>query len=161
MEYISTILTGSLRFSSDDDLPLLGEIANTSERGGAGVEMVTLSSRVQVSRPAKLLGLFSLLFLIWIIYNYRLLEVQEGGNTNLPNGDSEGKVPSRTIEPPVKVETLQIKGTLLSTRPFRWLSLLPSGWDWTCTTSACAQTVAISWCITLFQPGEALQQGWM
>lgn len=65
--------------------------------------MVTLSSRVQVSRPAKLLGLFSLLFLIWIIYNYRVLEVQEGGNTNLPSGDSDGKVPSRTIEPPVKV----------------------------------------------------------
>merc|ERR1712096_274936 len=47
---------------------------------GAGTQrtenykMVTLATRIQVSKPVKLLGVLSFLFLIWILYNYRIIE---------------------------------------------------------------------------------------
>merc|ERR1719348_672800 len=76
----------------DDDLPLLGP--PIAKPQGEGPVMVTLASRIQVSRPAKLLGLFFILLLLWVLYNYRALETQtERKNINLPSGELE--VPSK------------------------------------------------------------------
>lgn len=75
--------------------------------------MVSLATRLQVSRPAKLLALLSLLLLLWLLHAYRRAPEQHTLATpsqqlELPNrvGEGEAKEPPKRIRVDVYYECL-------------------------------------------------------
>jgi len=68
----------------DNDLCRLVSTPSTDSK------MVTLATRIKVSKPVKLLGILTFLFILWILYNHRLIEKDEvlnGKNLGSGNGD--------------------------------------------------------------------------
>jgi len=81
---------------------------------GAGTQrtenykMVTLATRIQVSKPVKLLGVLSFLFLIWILYNYRIIEKENVLNeSDLGSENNEENVVT-TPKPDLKLVKLDV-----------------------------------------------------
>jgi len=70
--------------------------------------MVTLATRIKVSKPVKLLGVLSILFLVWILYNYRVIENEDVLNEgNLGSENNEENLVT-TPKPDLKVVKVDV-----------------------------------------------------
>eukprot|EP00092_Neocalanus_flemingeri_P000512 GFUD01000544.1.p1 GENE.GFUD01000544.1~~GFUD01000544.1.p1 ORF type:complete len:280 (-),score=59.65 GFUD01000544.1:239-1078(-) len=88
----------------DSDPEQSGVNTQTTARG----KMVTLATRIQVSKPVKLLGVIAFLFLVWILYNYRIIE-----NENVMNEGDFGSANKKenvvtTPKPDLKVVKVDV-----------------------------------------------------
>jgi len=81
---------------------------------GAGTQrsenykMVTLATRIQVSKPVKLLGVLSFLFLIWILYNYRIIEKENVLNESDLGSENNEENLVTTPKPDLKLVKLDV-----------------------------------------------------
>jgi len=81
---------------------------------GAGTQrsenykMVTLATRIQVSKPVKLLGVLSFLFLIWILYNYRIIEKENVLNESDLGSENNEENEVTTPKPDLKLVKLDV-----------------------------------------------------
>lgn len=70
--------------------------------------MVTLATRIKVSKPVKLLGVLSLLFLVWILYSYRVIENEDVLNESDLGSENNEESVVTTPKPDLKVVKLDV-----------------------------------------------------
>ena len=70
--------------------------------------MVTLATRIKVSKPVKLLGVLSLLFLVWILYSYRIIENEDVLNESDLGSENNEESVVTTPKPDLKVVKLDV-----------------------------------------------------
>jgi len=102
-------MVGSHKYSlvPDNDPDRLNT-AGTQVAVASSSNMVTLATRIKVSKPVKLLGVLSLLFLVWILYSYRLIENEDVLNeSDLGSENNEENVVT-TPKPDLKVVKLDV-----------------------------------------------------
>ena len=82
--------------------------AGTQVAVASSSNMVTLATRIKVSKPVKLLGVLSLLFLVWILYSYRLIENQDILNESDLGSENNEESVVTTPKPDLKVVKLDV-----------------------------------------------------
>jgi len=96
--------------------------------GTPNSNMVTLATRIKVLKPVKLLGVLSLLFLIWILYNYRIIEKEDVLNESDLGSENNEENLVTTSAPDLKVVKLDVYYEVLcpDSRYFVLHELLPT-----------------------------------
>ena len=82
--------------------------AGTQVAVASSSNMVTLATRIKVSKPVKLLGVLSLLFLVWILYSYRLIENEDVLNGSDLGSENNEESEVTTPKPDLKVVKLDV-----------------------------------------------------
>eukprot|EP00092_Neocalanus_flemingeri_P021619 GFUD01023449.1.p1 GENE.GFUD01023449.1~~GFUD01023449.1.p1 ORF type:complete len:252 (-),score=50.39 GFUD01023449.1:222-977(-) len=70
--------------------------------------MVTLASRIKVSKPVKLLGVISFLFMIWILYSYRIIDKENLLNESELGSEINDENVVTTPKPDLKVVKVDV-----------------------------------------------------
>lgn len=102
-------MVGSHKYSlvPDNDPDRLNTAA-TQVAVASSSNMVTLATRIKVSKPVKLLGVLSLLFLVWILYSYRLIENEDVLNESDLGSENNEESVVTTPKPDLKVVKLDV-----------------------------------------------------
>lgn len=79
-----------------------GVLASTNTK------MVTLATRIQVSKPVKLLGVLTFVFVIWILYNYRIIEKENVLNEGDLGSENDEENLVTTPKPDLKLVKLDV-----------------------------------------------------
>lgn len=82
--------------------------SNSAAWAGGQSKMVTLATRIQISKPVKLVGVVSFLFVIWILYNYRMIEKEDVINENDLGSENNKENLVTTQKPDLKVVKLDV-----------------------------------------------------
>jgi len=102
-------MVGSHKYSlvPDNDPDRLNT-AGTQVAAANNSNMVTLATRIKVSKPVKLLGVLSLLFLVWILYSYRVIENEDVLNESDLGSENNEESAVTTPKPDLKVVKLDV-----------------------------------------------------
>lgn len=84
------------------------QLNTAGTQGISNSKMVTLATRIKLSKPVKVLGVVSFIFVIWIIYNYKIIEKEDVMNESDLGSENNEENLATTPKPDLKVVKLDV-----------------------------------------------------